>query len=81
MLVFVFPNGNETMKAMKPFVPSIPLVVAITMQAGHAYNPTQLQVHDSVALAEDELALLHRKGALTQNGIRHYLVYRSLKRR
>jgi len=51
------------MKAMKPFVPSIPLVVAITMQAGHAYNPTQLQVHDSVALAEDELALLHRKGA------------------
>ena len=81
VLLFVFPNGNETMKAMKPFVPSIPLVVAITMQAGHAYNPTQLQVHDSVALAEDELALLHRKGALTQNGIRHYLVYRSLKRR
>ena len=32
---------------------------------------------DSVALAEDELVLLHRKGALTQAGIRHYLVYRS----
>ena len=47
MLLFVFPNGNETMKAMKPFVPSIPLVAAITMQAGHAYNPTQLQVHGS----------------------------------
>ena len=31
---------------------------------------------DSVALAEDELVLLHRKGALTQAGIRHYLVYR-----
>ena len=31
---------------------------------------------DSVALAEDELALLHRKGALTQAGIRHYLVDR-----
>jgi hypothetical protein len=33
-------------------------------------------VVDSVALAEDELVLLHRKGALTQTGIRHYLVYR-----
>jgi hypothetical protein len=33
-------------------------------------------VVDSVALAEDELVLLHRKGALTQDGIRHYLVYR-----
>jgi len=31
---------------------------------------------DSVALAEDELVLLHKKGALTQTGIRHYLVYR-----
>src|SRR5215467_3851991 len=31
---------------------------------------------DSVALAEDELALLHRKGALTRAGIRHYLVDR-----
>jgi len=31
---------------------------------------------DSIALAEDELALLYRKGALTQAGIRHYLVDR-----
>ena len=31
---------------------------------------------DCVALAEDELILLHRKGALTQAGIRHYLVDR-----
>jgi len=33
-------------------------------------------VVDTVALGEDELLLLHRKGALTQSGIRHYLVYR-----
>jgi hypothetical protein len=31
---------------------------------------------DSVALSEDELILLHRKGAVTQAGIRHYLVDR-----
>jgi hypothetical protein len=31
---------------------------------------------DSVVLSEDELVLLHRKGALTQAGIRHYLVDR-----
>jgi hypothetical protein len=34
-------------------------------------------VVDSVALSEDELVLLHRKGALTPTGIRHYLVYRT----
>ena len=34
-------------------------------------------VVDSVALSEDELVLLHRKGALTPTGIRHYLVYRN----
>jgi len=31
---------------------------------------------DSVALAEEELILLHRNAALTQDGIRHYLVCR-----
>jgi hypothetical protein len=36
----------------------------------------KIYVVDFVALAEDELVLLHRKGALTQAGIRHYLVYR-----
>jgi len=41
----------------------------------------KIYIIDSVALAEDELALLHRKGALTRAGIRHYLVYRGLKRR
>jgi hypothetical protein len=34
-------------------------------------------VVDSVALSEDELVLLHRKGARTPAGIRHYLVYRN----
>jgi hypothetical protein len=33
-------------------------------------------VVDSVALAEEELVLLHGRGALTQEGIRHHLVYR-----
>jgi len=32
---------------------------------------------DSIALTEEELVLLHRNGALTQQGIRHYLVYRA----
>ena len=32
---------------------------------------------DSVRLTEDELILLHQKGALTRDGIRHYLVDRA----
>ena len=36
-----------------------------------------IYVVDSVVLAEDELILLYKKGALTQNGIRHYLVDRA----
>jgi hypothetical protein len=39
-------------------------------------NGKNTYVVDSVALVEDELVLLHRKGALTQAGIRHYLVDR-----
>src|SRR5262245_38281539 len=31
---------------------------------------------DSVAFAEEELILLHRNAALTQDGMRHYLAYR-----
>jgi len=61
--------------------------IADLAKAGMAFT-THIRSHgkktyiiDSVALAEEELALLHRKGALTQNGIRHYLVYRSWKRR
>ena len=36
-----------------------------------------IYVVDSVALTEDELILLYKKGALTQNGIRHHLVDRA----
>src|SRR5262249_7692045 len=36
-----------------------------------------IYVVDSVAFTEDELILLHKKGALTLNGIRHYLVDRA----
>jgi len=61
--------------------------IADLAKAGMAFT-THIRSHgkktyiiDSVALAEDELALLHRKGALTRAGIRHYLVYRGLKRR
>lgn len=31
---------------------------------------------ESVTWAEDELILLHKRGALAQDAIRHYLVYR-----
>ena len=36
-----------------------------------------IYVVDSVAFTEDELILLHKKGALTRSGIRHYLVDRA----
>ena len=37
----------------------------------------RIYVVDSVALTGDELILLHKKGALTRDGIRHYLVDRA----
>ena len=37
-----------------------------------------LYIVDSVGLTEDELILLHQKRALTQDGIRRYLVGREL---
>ena len=36
-----------------------------------------IYVVDSVPFAEEELILLDKKGALTRNGIRHYLVDRA----
>ena len=36
-----------------------------------------IYIVDSVVLAEEELILLSKKGALTRNGIRHYLVDRA----
>jgi hypothetical protein len=36
-----------------------------------------IYVVDSVALTEDELILLHKKGALSRAGIRHYLCDRA----
>ena len=36
-----------------------------------------IYIVDSVVLAEDELILLYKRGALTRNGIRHYLVDRA----
>jgi hypothetical protein len=37
----------------------------------------KIYIVDSVGLTEDELILLHKKGALTPHGIRHYLVDRA----
>ena len=37
----------------------------------------RIYIVDSVGLTEDELILLHEKGALTRDGIRHYLVDRA----
>jgi hypothetical protein len=37
----------------------------------------RIYVVDSVGLTEDELIMLHKKRALTRNGIRHYLVDRA----
>jgi hypothetical protein len=39
-----------------------------------------IYIVDSVALTEDELILLHKKHALTRDGIRHYLVDRVVDR-
>jgi hypothetical protein len=36
-----------------------------------------IYIVDSIGLTEDELILLHNKRALTQVGIRHYLVGRA----
>jgi hypothetical protein len=36
-----------------------------------------IYIVDSVGLTEDELILLHKKHALTRDGIRHYLVDRA----
>ena len=36
-----------------------------------------IYIVDSVALTEHDLILLHSKGALTRDGIRHYLVDRA----
>jgi hypothetical protein len=37
----------------------------------------RIYIVDSVRLTEDELILLHKKRALTRDGIRHYLVDRA----
>ena len=37
----------------------------------------KIYVVDSIALSEHELILLYNKGALTRDGIRHYLVGRA----
>jgi len=40
-------------------------------------NGKETYIVDSVRLTDDELILLHQKGALTRDGIRHYLVDRA----
>ena len=41
-------------------------------------NGKRIYIVDSVSLTEDELILLHEKHALTRDGIRHYLVDRTI---
>jgi len=49
--------------------------LAFTSQNGR--DGKKIYIVDSVGLTEDELILLHSKGALTRDGIRHYLVDRA----
>ena len=49
--------------------------LAFTSQDGR--DGKKVYIVDSVGLTEDELILLHSKGALTRDGIRHYLVDRA----
>jgi hypothetical protein len=56
--------------------------IAELAKAGIAFTTVEsdgkkVVIVDSVALTEEELILLHRNAALTQDGIRHYLVYRA----
>lgn len=43
----------------------------------NAPDGKRIYVIDSLRLTEDELILLHKKHALTRDGIRHYLVERA----
>jgi hypothetical protein len=49
--------------------------LAFTCQDGR--DGKNIYIVDSVGLTEDELMLLHSRGALTRDGIRHYLVDRA----
>jgi hypothetical protein len=49
--------------------------LAFTTEYGR--DGKKIYIVDSVRLTEDDLILLHSKGALTRNGIRHYLVDRA----
>jgi len=43
----------------------------------NARDGKTIYIVDSVGLTEEELILLHKKHALTRDGIRHYLVDRA----
>ena len=49
--------------------------MAFTSEIGS--DRKKIYIIDSVRLTEDELILLHKKGALTRDGIRRYLVDRA----
>ena len=49
--------------------------MAFTSEVGPYHQ--KIYIIDSVRLTEDELILLHKKGALTRDGIRRYLVDRA----
>jgi hypothetical protein len=49
--------------------------MAFTSEVGA--DDKTIYIIDSVRLTEEEIILLHRKGALTRDGIRRYLVDRA----
>jgi hypothetical protein len=49
--------------------------MAFTSEVGT--DEKNIYIIDSVRLTEDEIILLHKKGALTRDGIRRYLVDRA----
>jgi hypothetical protein len=49
--------------------------IAFTSEPGP--GGTKIYVVDSLRLTEDEIILLKRKGSLTRDGLRHYLVDRA----
>ena len=66
------PKSDDLMMAMTQLVKA-----QLVFTSENGPDGEKIYVVDSVALSEDELILLYKKGALTQDGIRHYLVGRA----
>jgi hypothetical protein len=66
------PTSDELIKAITQLA-----IAQLVFTSENRRDGKKIYVVDSIALTEDELILLHKKGALTRDGIRHYLVDRA----